>query len=341
MNPPPDFQPQKSPRKLRRALPWLVFLGTLTLFLLQRCPSNPSEIPKSSGASGVVLQPPPETSASVSETLSHKPKHPALQISPERIAEDSGHNLSVDSLPYVFADPWGGRHFDSVTVRLHCAEDCAILYSLEDSSNLKSYEGEITFRRNTTLWFAGVDTAGRQTVPVRLDYVIEKNPGNCGTGSMPVRVGPREICMDVYEWPNREGALPRAMVNRAEAEDSCRSTGKRLCALDEWQAGCRGPEASRYPYGSPYDARYCSTRQAGPARSGRSPACRSYYGVYDLAGNVWEWTSTPDPDHEDFFLVAGGNWEAAEKATCDLSKYSFYPQNRYPGVGFRCCAEAR
>ena len=92
--------------------------------------------------------------------------------------------------------------------------------------------------------------------------------------------------------------------------------------------------------GNGYNAHYCATRQLEPSRSGRSPACRSYYGVYDLAGNVWEWTRSPDAAHEDFFLVAGGNWEAAEKADCDLSKYSFYPQNRYPGVGFRCCAEA-
>ena len=27
-------------------------------------------------------------------------------------------------------------------------------------------------------------------------------------------------------------------------------------------------------------------------------------------------------------------------ATCGLSKFSFYPQNRYPFVGFRCCQDA-
>jgi hypothetical protein len=331
-------EPRRKPRKF---LPWLVFLSVLALALfVHRCPREqviPSPLP--SEATILVPEtlevPPPDTLSKTVRKI--PPEQPIAQRDSDPVAT---HPLD-DSLPYVFADPWGGRHFDSVAVRLHCVEDCAILYSLEDSVNLKSYEGQFTFRRNTVLWYAGVTPRGRQTEVKRLEYVIEKNPGNCPAGTMPIKVGERNICVDIYEWPNREGALPQTMVNRTEAEDSCRSAGKRLCALDEWRESCEGPENSEYPYGEKYDSRYCRTKQTESGRSGRNPACRSYYGVYDLSGNVWEWTSTPDPDHEDFFFVTGGNWEAAEKATCSLSKYSFYPQNKYPGVGFRCCADAK
>jgi len=153
--------------------------------------------------------------------------------------------------------------------------------------------------------------------------------------------GDSNVCVDVYEWPNREGANPTAMVSQEGAEDSCASRGKHLCSLDEWRAACEGPGQSSYPYGETYDERYCPAQQSDPSRSGRFPACRSYYGVYDLTGNVWEWTSTVDPDHDDFYYVAGGNWETAEKGTCRLAKYSFYPQNTYPAVGFRCCEEVK
>jgi len=257
----------------------------------------------------------------------------------EPVEKPSG--FTKDTLPYVFPNPWGGRHFDSVTVGLFCREDCLILYSLEDSVHLRSYERPFTFRRTSRLWFAGVSAKGNRTPVTRLDYVIEKNPGKCKGNSMPVSVHGRDVCVDVYEWPNRDNAQPRVMVNREQAEDSCNSVGKHLCSLEEWRAGCQGPEQSRYPYGDSYDERYCAAQQSGSSRSGRLPACRSYYGLYDLTGNVWEWTSTPNPERDNFFFVAGGNWDAAEKGTCGLAKYSFYPQNAYPGVGFRCCADVK
>ncbi len=244
-------------------------------------------------------------------------------------------------MPYVYADPWGGRHFDSITVSLHCREDCVILYSFTDSVNLRSYNAPLTIRHNTTLWFAGLSAHGNRMQTTRLEYVIEKNPRNCSAGSMPVQVQGHAVCVDVYEWPNRENAQPQAMMNHDQAEDSCRSAGKHLCSEDEWQAACHGPEQSRYPYGQSYDERYCPAQQSAPSRSGRFPACRSYYGLYDLTGNMWEWTSTPNPQHSDFYFVAGGGWDAADNATCGMAKYSFYPQNRYPTVGARCCVEAK
>jgi hypothetical protein len=226
-------------------------------------------------------------------------------------------------------------------VTLHCLENCEILFAFEDSANLFRYEGPMTLRTNAILWFLGVSKLGNRTVPIRLEYIIEKKPNPCAQGMMPVSLRGREVCMDVFEWPNREDASPRAMVSQSEAANLCRTMGKRLCTLDEWRAGCEGPQQSRYPYGGSYNERYCPAQQADPARSGQFPACRSYYGLYDMTGGLWEWTSTVNPDHDGFYFAAGGNWEAAGKATCGLAKYSFYPQNTYPAVGFRCCAEAK
>lgn len=269
--------------------------------------------------------------------------------------------------PYIFADPWGGRHFDSVTVRAICRESCLVLYSLNDTAQFKTYDTPITFRRDTKLWLAGVREDGTRLPAIAIDYVIERDVGKCPAGMVPFEGGDKsgdnkkdanadknqsaqnkssegkegpQACMDRYEWPNREDASPQAFVSWREAGDSCRAVGKRLCTLSEWQSVCSGPEAARYPYAARYDERHCPAKEAGPARSGHFPVCRSYYGTYDMTGNVWEWTSTPHSDREGFFMVVGGNWDAGDQATCSFTRYSFYPQNRFPMVGFRCCADA-
>ncbi len=333
-------------RLSRRWIPILVFFGVVLFsWFFHRCSQppislpNPPDVVTTPGQKLGSLSPPPkpESVAVLPKTLGKKIFAPRETLATVSVKVDS----VQDTIPFVYADPWGGRHFDSVTVTLHCREDCVLIYSLTDSLHFQSYAGPLTFRRSTPLWIAGITLQGHQSPAVYLDYVIEKNTKNCGLGSMPIGATGHEICVDIFEWPNQEGASPQEMVDQATAESSCQKVGKRLCSAEEWQEACQGPDRSRYPYGNQYDERYCSAQQKGPARSGYFPACRSYYGVYDLTGNHWEWTSTPDKDHEDYFLVAGGNWEAAEKATCSFRKYSFFPQNRYPGVGFRCCAEAK
>lgn len=356
------------PRK-RVWLPVGVFILTILLLVLHRCdreipPVEPPLLPsKVLGAPQTAL---PETltapPAPIPDTAP-APRPPKVTIPHPVPASDTpaARVMAPDSgLPYLYADPWGGRHFDSVKVSLHCREGCLVLYSLEDSVSFKSYEAALTFRRNTTLWLSGIDSAGRQIPPIRIDYVIERNPGACRENSMPVTSMPvtsgtvtsgtvsggmvsgggRTVCMDVYEWPNKEGEQPRAFVDWKDASDSCRSAGKRLCTVEEWQNGCRGPDRETYPYSGRYNENHCPAKEAAAARSGRFPACRSYYGLYDMTGNLWEWTSTPAGGEGEFFFVAGGNWNAGNEAKCGQAKFSFYPAVRYPFVGFRCCKDA-
>lgn len=361
--------PGKGPKDRRRWLPLLVFCLTLLLALaLHRCQEEklpPSSIlPKPPIGSGPAKPPvaAPETTLApqprpVNPEAAKPPKPKDTVAAPRVLAP-------VDSGPYLWADPWGGRHFDSVRVTLHCREGCLLLYSLEDSIHFKSYEDPLVFKRNTTLWISGIDSLNRQAEAIRVDYVIERNPGACAGNSMPIpfrgsapipspgsapvqvsgsaagAAGGKTVCMDLYEWPDSDGAVPRAFVNQKEAADSCKSVGKRLCTEPEWREACQGPDKEAYPYGGRYNENHCPAKEAAAARSGRFPVCRSYYGVYDMTGNLWEWTSTSAPD-PDFFMVAGGNWTAGNAATCGYSKFSFYPTVRYPFVGFRCCQDVR
>ncbi|MDB5105173.1 MAG: hypothetical protein JWP91_2862 [Fibrobacteres bacterium] len=334
------------PERPRRRV-WLsasVFLATLLLaLLLHRCQEEslpPASIlpplPTGQGPAKPPVQdtfrPPPETTVTPPPKIT-KP----LPRKPDSVAAPRV-QAPVDSGPYLWADPWGGRHFDSVRVTLHCREGCLVLYSLEDSVHFKSYEEPLVFKRNATLWISGIDSLNRQAQAIRVDYVIERNPGACAGNSMPLVSGNKTVCMDLYEWPDSDNAVARAFVSQQDAADSCRAAGKRLCTAAEWREGCQGPDHEAYPYGGKYNENRCPAKEPAASRSGRFPVCRSYYGLYDMTGNLWEWTSTPGPD-PDFFMVAGGNWTAGNEATCGYAKFSFYPKVRYPFVGFRCCQD--
>ena len=103
------------------------------------------------------------------------------------------------------------------------------------------------------------------------------------------------------------------------------------------QAACRGKDGFKYSYGNSYKQSKCNTNTKAAKRSGRKTQCRSWWGMYDMNGNLWEWTSTTSKQHPDKFLVAGGAWNTNNESRCSESKFSFYPQNQYPSVGFRCC----
>ncbi len=338
---PPGLDTRKK-RLRNRILGFLILLllALLALLLVRACRPHPPEdltwVPAPS-APPILTVPMPDLPPDLSPEPPPEPKQ--VLPSPARV-DTPVIPAAVDSvLPYLYADPWGGRHFDSVTVSLYCREDCLILYSLEDSVNLKTYSEPLTLRRNATLWLSGLDTRNRQVEPVRIDYTVERNPGLCAANMLPYEKDGKTVCMDIFEWPNKEGELPRTFVNQAEARDSCASVGKRLCTLEEWRFVCKGPGRENYPYGNRYNENHCAAREQTVQRAGRFPACRSYYGTMDMTGNVWEWTSTESTDREGFFMTAGGNWNAGNEATCGFSKYSFYPQNRYPVVGFRCCQD--
>jgi formylglycine-generating enzyme len=170
------------------------------------------------------------------------------------------------------------------------------------------------------------------------------------------------FCIDRYEYPDRRGAYPWIVVTWNEAGDLCAKEGKRLCSEKEWTFACEGEESSPYPYGYDRDADACVIDrpwkvvdevalegrtderaireidwlwQGEP--SGSRPNCRSPFGVYDMTGNVDEWTVSIRPGERPSILK-GGYWGPI-RARCRPSTrahgedFSFYQQ------GFRCCAD--
>jgi formylglycine-generating enzyme required for sulfatase activity len=63
----------------------------------------------------------------------------------------------------------------------------------------------------------------------------------------------------------------------------------------EWEWAARGPNSRRYPFGNHFSADLCNTLESGRGVStpvDAFPGGASEWGIFDLAGNVEEWTAT-------------------------------------------------
>jgi len=145
-------------------------------------------------------------------------------------------------------------------------------------------------------------------------------------------------CIDRYEFPGRQGEVPFAGVTWLEAAAQCKAAGKRLCSGAEWERACSGPSKRVYPYGDAFDVRRCNsgrehTRGATP--SGYHRDCKSEEGVYDLSGNLWEWTGLDAPQA----ALAGGSWMTdGDNSKCSSRSWQGVPNASNFTYGFRCCA---
>jgi formylglycine-generating enzyme required for sulfatase activity len=162
------------------------------------------------------------------------------------------------------------------------------------------------------------------------------------------------------------GVLPQAYISRDDAEGACRNAGKRLCTDTEWQKACRGTHATRFPYGTRRRASVCNDRGAEPlaavlgrpaaktswdfdtmndprlslvpgglARTGRYSSCTNDLRVYDMVGNLHEWTANAGGTFR-------GGWylDTSELGEgCDYAAVGHDAKYRDYSIGFRCCGE--
>lgn len=237
--------------------------------------------------------------------------------------------------PHIFADPAAGVHAAPIDVAVLTEEGSATPLCGPDTLHLKHCRDMIRVTDHLVLWISGRDTAGNRTPPERLEYVVDPNASRCGARRALVPLEPgTEICMDAYEYPNTPALPPLTSVSWEDASAICTKQGRRLCSLEELTTACKGLQEWTYPYGARFVPGHCQDVEGALARGVAKPACRSWWGAYHLVGNAWEWSSTASG--RTYFAV-GGTYTGGPENKCGRTTRSFFRQNRYDAVGFRCC----
>ncbi len=263
----------------------------------------------------------------------------AVKISSSSVKKEvQQESVKTDSIaPLIDVNPIAGKYEEKVTVTASCPETKCILEYRKGESWQKMTES-LELSQTTTLNLRATDSAGNRSVR-EMTYTLVSKDARCGKNGVFIEnLG--GYCIDKYEWPNEYGAEPMGAVSHAKAVEWCSSVGKKLCSVDQWKTACSAQPSGRfkYSYGDHYQG-YCATNGKTPERSGYRQNCRSWNGVYDMSGNNWEWTSTQDQKMKTRYLAIGGNFASKNATTCSETTFSFFPQNEYVGLGFRCCQE--
>jgi len=142
---------------------------------------------------------------------------------------------------------------------------------------------------------------------------------------------------------------PINCIRWEQAQAYCEFVGKRLPTEDEWEYAARGPEGRPYPWGTAAPAQQlCWGRgamAAGTCEVASHPASKSPFGLLDMAGNVWEWTSSQACLYDgtrcqDAHVYRGGSWFSADPAELRASARAYVGPLPRDDIGVRCARDA-
>jgi Sulfatase-modifying factor enzyme 1/Domain of unknown function (DUF4388) len=137
--------------------------------------------------------------------------------------------------------------------------------------------------------------------------------------------------------------FPAVYLDWFDAYAFARWKGRRLPTEREWEKAGRGADGRRYPWGTDMIANAANllgVLSSGPGWTevGVWKLDRSPYGVYDMAGNVSEWTASDDGQGNP--VVRGGNFRSDSG---ELTRRILHlpPETRDERIGFRTVSDGR
>ncbi len=150
---------------------------------------------------------------------------------------------------------------------------------------------------------------------------------------------------------------PMTMVTWFGAKSYCDFYGYRLPTEEEWEKAARGTDNRPFPWGHELEnnqANYYSSHDIFEKTFGKhgnttpvgfyngqvyngfqTISNASPYGLYDMGGNVWQWTANVYPDQH-YRYLRGGSKDTYAHNLRIWTRNSAGPTYFSPAVGFRC-----
>ena len=154
----------------------------------------------------------------------------------------------------------------------------------------------------------------------------------------------------VKELVSEAGRKP-TQTSWYQAYAACKDAGWHLCSSEEWEQACDGqvgPGGRVYP--TPDGEVRVAQCAIGSHREGYSAPlsltgayedCHTPGGVYDMLGNLWEWTDPRERNALGLPVVdkRGGGHYGATSVKCSRNAYAQHPPEWDGTIGFRCCTQ--